>query len=66
MPAREPASTAWRTSKAPVWIGADVEIAPDVRLQGPLVIGDGSRIGAGAALKDSIVSRAPRSLRARS
>jgi len=39
----------------PVWIGADVEIAPDVRLQGPLAIGDGSRIGEGAALKDSIV-----------
>jgi mannose-1-phosphate guanylyltransferase/mannose-1-phosphate guanylyltransferase/phosphomannomutase len=39
----------------PVWIGADVEIGPDVRLQGPLVIGDGSTIGAGAALKDSIV-----------
>jgi mannose-1-phosphate guanylyltransferase/mannose-1-phosphate guanylyltransferase/phosphomannomutase len=39
----------------PVWIGSDVEIGPDVRLQGPLVIGDGSRIGAGAALKDSVV-----------
>jgi mannose-1-phosphate guanylyltransferase/mannose-1-phosphate guanylyltransferase/phosphomannomutase len=39
----------------PVWIGADVEIGPDVRLQGPVVIGDGSKIGAGAALKESIV-----------
>lgn len=39
----------------PVWIGRDVQIGPNVRLQGPLVIGDGARIGEGAALKDSIV-----------
>jgi mannose-1-phosphate guanylyltransferase/mannose-1-phosphate guanylyltransferase/phosphomannomutase len=39
----------------PVWIGRDVRIGADVRLQGPLAIGDGSRIGAGAALRDSMV-----------
>jgi mannose-1-phosphate guanylyltransferase len=39
----------------PVWIGRDVRIGPNVRLQGPLVIGDEVVIGAGAQLKDSIV-----------
>jgi mannose-1-phosphate guanylyltransferase len=41
--------------EAPVWIGRDVQIGENVRLQGPLVIGDGASIGAGAQLKDSIV-----------
>jgi len=39
----------------PVWIGRDVEIGENVRLQGPLAVGDGSRIGAGAALKESVI-----------
>ena len=39
----------------PVWIGCDVQIGKDVRLHGPLVIGDRARIGDGALLRDSIV-----------
>jgi mannose-1-phosphate guanylyltransferase len=39
----------------PVWIGAEVSIGADVRLEGPVVIGDGSRVGTGAALRDAIV-----------
>jgi mannose-1-phosphate guanylyltransferase len=39
----------------PIWVGRDVEIGENVRLQGPLAIGDGSRIGAGAALKESVI-----------
>jgi mannose-1-phosphate guanylyltransferase/mannose-1-phosphate guanylyltransferase/phosphomannomutase len=39
----------------PVWIGADVEIGTEVRLQGPLVIGDGARIGEGASLRSAVV-----------
>jgi mannose-1-phosphate guanylyltransferase/mannose-1-phosphate guanylyltransferase/phosphomannomutase len=38
-----------------VWIGQDCQIGAGVKLMGPVVIGDGSRIGAGAALRDSIV-----------
>lgn len=41
--------------EGPIWIGRDVQIASDVRLQGPLVIGDRSIIHTGAALKDSII-----------
>ena len=33
----------------------DVQIGAGVRLQGPLVIGDGAVIGEGAALHDSVV-----------
>jgi len=39
----------------PVWVGRDVTFGAGVRLTGPLAIGDGSRIGDGAALRDSIV-----------
>jgi len=39
----------------PVWVGHDVEIADDVRLMGPVAIGDNCKIGAGAALRDTIV-----------
>jgi len=39
----------------PVWIGSDVTIGADARLQGPLTIGDGATIGADASIKDSIV-----------
>ena len=38
-----------------VWIGRDVELGKGVRLVGPVVIGDGARIGARASLRDSIV-----------
>jgi mannose-1-phosphate guanylyltransferase len=38
-----------------VWIGRDVEIGADVRLMGPLVLGDGARIGERAQLRESIV-----------
>jgi mannose-1-phosphate guanylyltransferase/mannose-1-phosphate guanylyltransferase/phosphomannomutase len=39
----------------PVWIGHDVRIGKNARLQGPLVIGDEAVIGEGANLKESIV-----------
>jgi mannose-1-phosphate guanylyltransferase len=38
-----------------VWIGHDVELGENVRFTGPLVLGDGARIGEGAQLRDSIV-----------
>ena len=37
------------------WIGRDVEIGAGVRLMGPLVLGDGARIGDGAQLRECIV-----------
>ncbi len=39
----------------PVWVGADVAFGSDVRLTGPVVIGDGSTIGEHASLRESIV-----------
>ena len=42
-------------AQGPVWIGCDVEIGSGVMLMGPVVIGDGSKIGANAALRDAIV-----------
>jgi mannose-1-phosphate guanylyltransferase len=39
----------------PVWVGAEVKIGTDVRLMGPVAIGDGCEIGEGASLRDSIV-----------
>jgi mannose-1-phosphate guanylyltransferase/mannose-1-phosphate guanylyltransferase/phosphomannomutase len=41
--------------EGPAWIGQDVEIGADVRLMGPLVLGDGARIGDRAQLRESIV-----------
>jgi mannose-1-phosphate guanylyltransferase/mannose-1-phosphate guanylyltransferase/phosphomannomutase len=38
-----------------VWVGSDVSIGERVRLMGPLVLGDGSSIGAGAQLRESIL-----------
>ena len=38
-----------------VWIGHDVEIGENVRLTGPLVLGDGARVDEAAQLRDSIV-----------
>src|SRR3954453_17878637 len=38
-----------------VWVGENCSIGSGVKLMGPLVIGDGSTIGDGAALRDSIV-----------
>jgi len=37
------------------WIGRDVQIGAGVRLMGPIVLGDGARIGDGALLRESIV-----------
>jgi mannose-1-phosphate guanylyltransferase len=37
------------------WIGHDVSIGAGVRLMGPVVLGDGARIGARAQLRESIV-----------
>jgi len=42
-------------AEPPVWIGRDVEIGANVRLQGPVVIGDNACIGEASALKESIV-----------
>jgi mannose-1-phosphate guanylyltransferase/mannose-1-phosphate guanylyltransferase/phosphomannomutase len=39
----------------PVWVGEGVEIGSDVRLMGPVAVGDRCRIGDGAALRDTIV-----------
>ncbi len=39
----------------PVWVGADVEFGSGVRLMGPVVIGDGCRIGRDASLRETIV-----------
>jgi mannose-1-phosphate guanylyltransferase len=38
-----------------MWIGHDVQIGSGVRLMGPIVLGDGARIGDGAQLRESIV-----------
>lgn len=38
-----------------VWIGRDVQIGEQTRLMGPMVLGDGARIGEGAQLRASIV-----------
>ncbi|HEX4483739.1 MAG TPA: sugar phosphate nucleotidyltransferase [Solirubrobacteraceae bacterium] len=38
-----------------VWIGRDVQIGAGVRLMGPIVLGDGTRVGDGAQLRESIV-----------
>lgn len=39
----------------PVLLGLECEIGDDVRIDGPAVIGDGARIGAGSRLRDVIV-----------
>jgi mannose-1-phosphate guanylyltransferase/mannose-1-phosphate guanylyltransferase/phosphomannomutase len=41
--------------EGPAWIGSDVSFGEGVRLIGPVVIGDGSSVGAGASLRDAIV-----------
>ncbi len=38
-----------------MWVGRDVQLGAGVRLMGPVVIGDGARIGDGAPLRDTIV-----------
>jgi mannose-1-phosphate guanylyltransferase/mannose-1-phosphate guanylyltransferase/phosphomannomutase len=37
------------------WIGHDVSIGAGVRMMGPVVLGDGARIGEHAQLRESIV-----------
>lgn len=39
----------------PAWIGQGCELGDRVRLVGPVAIGDGCRIGAGASLRDAIL-----------
>jgi mannose-1-phosphate guanylyltransferase len=39
----------------PVLLGPDCEIGDDVRIDGPAVIGDGAKVGAGSRLRDVIV-----------
>ena len=39
----------------PVLLGPDCELGDDVRIDGPAVIGDGAKIGAGSRLRDVIV-----------
>jgi mannose-1-phosphate guanylyltransferase/mannose-1-phosphate guanylyltransferase/phosphomannomutase len=41
--------------EGPVWVGHDVSVGEGVRLMGPLVLGDGARVGARAHLRESIV-----------
>jgi mannose-1-phosphate guanylyltransferase len=41
--------------EGPAWIGRDVQIGEGVRLMGPIVLGDGARIGDRAQLRASIV-----------
>jgi mannose-1-phosphate guanylyltransferase len=41
--------------EGPAWVGADVAIGAGVRLMGPIVLGDGARVGDGAQLRESIV-----------
>jgi mannose-1-phosphate guanylyltransferase len=38
-----------------LWIGRDVQIGAGVRLMGPIVLGDGARVGDGAQLRESIL-----------
>ena len=42
-------------AEGPVWIGRDVRLGEGVRLMGPIVLGDGASVGAGAQLRESIV-----------
>lgn len=42
-------------AEGPIWIGRDVEVGAGARLMGPVVLGDGARIGERAQLRDSIV-----------
>jgi mannose-1-phosphate guanylyltransferase len=41
--------------EGPAWIGRDVQIGSGVRLTGPLVLGDGARVGKRAQLRETIV-----------
>jgi mannose-1-phosphate guanylyltransferase len=41
--------------EGPAWIGRDVQIGAGVRLMGPVVLGDGARVGERAQLRESIV-----------
>ena len=40
---------------APALIGSGVELGHAVRLEGPVVIGDGCRLGPGALVKESVL-----------
>jgi len=47
----------------PALFGPNVELADDVRVDGPAVIGDGARIGAGSRIKERWLLPGPRSAR---
>lgn len=40
---------------APVLVGADVEIGSEVKIEGPAIVGEGCRIGAGSIVRDAIL-----------
>ena len=40
---------------APLWVGEGVTLGRDVRLHGPVVVGDGARVGDRAQLRETIV-----------
>ena len=41
--------------EGPLWVGRDVQIGAGVRLTGPLVLGEGARVGDSAQLRESIL-----------
>lgn len=41
--------------EAPALVGINVELGEDVRIQGPAIVGDRCRVGAGAWIRDSIL-----------
>jgi mannose-1-phosphate guanylyltransferase/mannose-1-phosphate guanylyltransferase/phosphomannomutase len=44
-----------KDGEGPILLGAGSEVHPDARLEGPLVVGDRARIGAGAAIRESVL-----------
>jgi mannose-1-phosphate guanylyltransferase len=42
-------------TEGPIWVGQDVSIGASVRLMGPLVLGDGAKVGDRAQLRGSIL-----------
>ncbi len=41
--------------EAPAWLGRDVRLGAGVRMMGPMVVGDGVSVGAGAELRGCII-----------
>ena len=55
LPQRRRRRTTRASSTGPVLLGPGCEIGDDVRIDGPSVIGDGARVGAGCRLREVIV-----------